>query len=487
MRTFSFFVALNALVLALSGVPAQPQPASGNTPTLALTGGTVVDLTAWGESARDLENATVLIRDGHITEVGPSTTIKIPKDARVLDCHGKYILPGLVDGYAGMNNQRQASANLYMGVTTVVVRNDAQHGAVSLNANPSPHLYLIDTVGSTDNWSLLGHQPQWAEKLQAGTHPSELSPEETTRQLSDTARMGTRVLFLGRNITAANTQRIIARAHQLGLITYGEFAATPYEVGINAGVDVLIRMDRYDLGDVPDELQRPLAEDPWGAAANTAYDYAGRVPPTDLRLRNYAHFVASHHAVLMPAFSLYYVNLPGHRNLWKEQAAALLDPAHLNEPSNPATGEMDYPLSPWTHRLPAPSQHWMEDNLRKKADQHATRLWQINEAIFSEFPHYLAASGASVHGTMPGISLHTELELLVRLGLTPREALASATTNYAVQFGWYELGVIAPGRRADVLVLDANPTKNIWNARRINTLLLDGNIIDREALLRQRK
>ncbi len=85
-------------------------------------------------------------------------------------------------------------------------------------------------------------------------------------------------------------------------------------------------------------------------------------------------------------------------------------------------------------------------------------------------------------GTMPGISLHTELELLVRLGLSPREALAAATNNYALQFGWRELGEIAPGRRADILVVDGDPTVSIWNVRRISTLLLDGNVVDRETL-----
>src|SRR6202000_2966866 len=110
----------------------------------------------------------------------------------------------------------------------------------------------------------------------------------------------------------------------------------------------------------------------------------------------------------------------------------------------------------------------MEEGQRKKANQAAMRLWQINEAIFSAYPHYLAASGAPVEGTMPGISMHTELEMLVRLGLSPREALAAATSNYAVQFGWTELGQIAPGRRADILVLDGDPTASIWNARRIN-------------------
>jgi imidazolonepropionase-like amidohydrolase len=86
-------------------------------------------------------------------------------------------------------------------------------------------------------------------------------------------------------------------------------------------------------------------------------------------------------------------------------------------------------------------------------------MWRINETIFAAFPHYLAASGAPVLGTMPGISLHTELELLVRLGLSPREALAAATNNYALQFGWNELGQVAPGRRADIWLSTATPPR----------------------------
>jgi imidazolonepropionase-like amidohydrolase len=115
------------------------------------------------------------------------------------------------------------------------------------------------------------------------------------------------------------------------------------------------------------------------------------------------------------------------------------------------------------------------------------RLWRINEAIFTAYPHYLAASGAPVFGSMPGISEHTELEMLVRLGLSPREALAAATNNYALQFNWVELGQIAPGRRADILIVDGDPTQNIWNARRISGLIVDGNVLDREALLNGKK
>jgi hypothetical protein len=482
---------LGAVGLVLAAQLVWPQapftPRNPSSVPLVLVGGTVVDLTEWGGSAKDLPDAIVIVRDGRITDVGSRMAVSIPKGARVIDCTGKYLIPGLIDGFAGMNSQGQANAYLYMGVTTVVAVSDFRRGVIDFSASPSPHLYLMDSIGSSNNWSLLAKRPEWALKLREIGPPAELSPEDTLHQLTDTAQLGTRALWLGHSLTAANAQWIIARAHQMGLATYGEFVATPYDVGVLAGVDVLVHMGRYELGVIPDELQRPLVEDAEGQAATTAYDYTERLPPTDPHLHEYARFLATHHAALMPTLSIYYAQLPGHRNLWKEPAAGLLDPARIFEPTNRETGEMDYPLSIWTRHLPAVGQRYMEESLRKKADQSALRLWRINETLFSAYPHYLAASGAPVQGSLPGISMHTELELLVRLGLSPREALAAATNNYSIQFGWSELGLIAPGRRADILVVDGDPTMNIWNARRISGLIMDGNVIDREKLLHQKQ
>lgn len=475
--------AFSFLAAPLAWLQAPFAPKAAPSVPLVLAGGTVVDVTDWGRSAKDLPDAIVIIRDGRITNVGSRMAVSIPKGARVIDCTGKFLIPGLIDGFTGVNSQGQANADLYMGVTTVVAVSDPRRGVVDFAASPSPHLYPLDSVGSTDNWSLLAKRPEWALKLREGARRVELSPEDTLAQLTETARLGTRAVWLGHNLTAANVQWIMARAHQLGLVTYGEFVATPYDVGVAAGVDVLVHMGHYELGVLPDELQRPLVEDSEGTAAATAYDYAERLPPTDPHLISYGHFLATHHAALMPSFSIYYAQLPGHRNLWHEPAALLLDPSRVFDPTNRFTGEMDYPLSPWTRHLPGSAQRWMEESLRKKAEQSAMRLWRINETLFSEYPHYLAASGAPVQGSLPGISMHTELELLVRLGLSQREAVAAATNNYSLQFGWNELGLIAPGRRADILVLAGDPTESIWNVRRISTLILDGNVIDRGRLL----
>jgi len=479
--------------------PNQPKPVLVN--VIALTGATLVDVTDFGRSAKDLPDAVVLIHEGKILEAGSRQTVQVPKGAKVIDCSGKYIIPGLIDGYAGLNSQGQANAFLYMGVTTVVGVSDYRRGWVMTNPAPGPHVYLMDSVGSSDNWSLLGNRlggrsqlrgqsrsaVDWAAKLREAGRPTELNLEDTSRQLTDIARAGVRVVWLGPNLTAANVQWIVAHAHQMGLVAYGDFVATPYKVGVEAGVDALPGMEHYLLGAITDELQKPLAEDPFGSSASTARDYSQKVPTTDLHLRNYARLLGNHHSALMPSFSRYFQRLPEHRNLWKEPVASLIDPQKLNNPPDPLTGEMRYQVSAMARHSPTATARWIEDGYRKRADQGALRMWQINEEIFGAYPRYLAASGSGVDGALPGISLHIELEMLVRLGMTPREALAAATSNYSAQFGWSELGLIAPGRRADLLVVDGNPAQNIWNARRISTIMIDGIVVERESLLNGRR
>jgi len=82
----------------------------------------------------------------------------------------------------------------------------------------------------------------------------------------------------------------------------------------------------------------------------------------------------------------------------------------------------------------------------------------------------------------PGFSLHDELELLVDSGLPPVAALRAATSTPAAVFPKLETGSVAPGRRADLVLLDANPLIDIHNARRIRAVVLAGRYFDRRAL-----
>jgi imidazolonepropionase-like amidohydrolase len=88
---------------------------------------------------------------------------------------------------------------------------------------------------------------------------------------------------------------------------------------------------------------------------------------------------------------------------------------------------------------------------------------------------------------MPGISLHHELAALVSIGHTPREALATATSNFGATFAnWGPVGEIQPGYRADILVLDRDPRIDVANLETLSTVVLAGKVRDPKALLGQR-
>ncbi len=84
--------------------------------------------------------------------------------------------------------------------------------------------------------------------------------------------------------------------------------------------------------------------------------------------------------------------------------------------------------------------------------------------------------------------LHWDLELLVRAGLSPLEALRTATSNAAAALGLEgQLGCISPGAVADLVVLEADPLKDIRNTQKVHSIIQGGRIIDRPALLKKAK
>lgn len=118
---------------------------------------------------------------------------------------------------------------------------------------------------------------------------------------------------------------------------------------------------------------------------------------------------------------------------------------------------------------------------------------ELADAKRAGLSHFLSYVGRANHvgvpilagsdvATDPGESLLREVELLVEAGLTPREALMSATANPAHSLRRADLARIAPGAPASFLILEANPTEDIAALRRIDTVLLRGRIFDRETL-----
>ena len=97
----------------------------------------------------------------------------------------------------------------------------------------------------------------------------------------------------------------------------------------------------------------------------------------------------------------------------------------------------------------------------------------------------LAATDVGIPMLVPGLSLHEELVLLVGAGLTPLEALRTATVNPAKVMGLAgSLGTIEMGKLADLVLLDANPLADIANTRQIRAVVADGRLYRRADLER---
>src|SRR5688572_17311851 len=122
----------------------------GQTDVIALKGGTIIDVENFGRSTSDIKNSVVLVSGNKIIAAGPSGKIRIPAGAKVVDVSGKFIVPGLIEGFGSVTNQSFANAYLYMGVTTVVTVEDNRRGKTFWNASPSPALYMQDFFQGCD-------------------------------------------------------------------------------------------------------------------------------------------------------------------------------------------------------------------------------------------------------------------------------------------------------------------------------------------------
>ena len=92
------------------------------------------------------------------------------------------------------------------------------------------------------------------------------------------------------------------------------------------------------------------------------------------------------------------------------------------------------------------------------------------------------AQRLDAHQVLPG--LHGELELYVKGGFTPVEALRTATVTAADALGaGADLGTIAPGKLADMVVIDGNPLTRIEDARRVNTVIKNGQVLDMKLIM----
>ena len=399
-------------------------PAGG---TVAMTGARVID----GTGAQPLEKATIVISNGRIEAVG--TKVKVPAGATRIDMSGKTIMPGIINAHGHLSFKfddslparerltRQLRVYSDYGVTTVVVLGTGQgdlEDAIKLR-DEQAH-------GTLDR----------ARVYAAGPSLRNIKTAEEARARVD-AYADSKVDLIKMHITGSpeDTQPavykvLIDEAHKRGLRVAAHLFYIKDARGLlDAGVDVIAHSVRDQDVDAP-------------LIAEIKRRDVGYIPTLT---RDLAIFV---YESTPPFFTDPFFLREG--NFYHNQIAQLTDPAQQEKTRN-----------------------------SQEAQSIKQALKQANRNLKT-----LSEAGVSIGlGTDSGINLgqwqgffeHMELEMMVKAGLTPMQALVAGTGGAAHVWRLEQnLGTIQAGKQADLLVLSANPLTDIRNTRQIDSIWIGG-------------
>lgn len=367
-----------------------------------------------------LDEIDVLLREGKIERMGRS--IAAPQEAEIVDGTGKTLLPGLIDAHTHVFFPQHLERALIFGVCTELdmfmnqtMARFLRKGGVSADTAPRTDLFSAGTLVTAPG----GHGTQFGLPI-----PTIEKPEDAESFVSARIAEGSDYIKIvyehaRPTISLETLKAVIAAARKKGKLAVVHIS-TQKEAreALEAGADGLVHV----FDDV-------APEEKWG------------------------EFVASKKAFVIPTLTvLESVNgLSGGRVLSEDR---FLEPLLFDSEKQNLQNSFRSP-----------------EQARKERFSFA--LAAVRAMKKAGVP-ILAGSDAPNRGTIHGASIHRELELLVEAGLQPKEALSSATEVAAKSFGLKDRGRIAPGFKADLILVQGDPTVDIRTTRNILRIWKDG-------------
>lgn len=375
-----------------------------------------------GTDAPPILNGVLVVRDGRIAQVGPRGRVPVPPGARVVDVRGKTIIPGLWDMHAHASQIEWAPAYLATGVTTIRDMGGESRFLLAFRR-------AIDRQGAPGPRMLLAGLVDGDSSTAFGTVVAS-TPEQGRAVVDAYHAAGFEQMKLYTVLPPVAVRSIVDRAHAVGMTVTGHVPrALGLEGSLDAGMDQIAHL--------------PLNGDP-------------DAPVT----RRLITRLATAGTVLDP--TLPWIELLGRANG---------TPIERFEPGITAI---------------APALQANYRSVRNIADsaqvarQFAQTLRLIKALYDARVPLV-----AGTDGGVPGYSLLRSIELFVVAGIPPLAALQSATIDAARAMHLdQDTGTLTAGKRADLVVLDANPLEAIANIRRTRWVMSHGRLYDSAALRR---
>jgi len=428
-------------------------------PSVAITDVTVVDV----EQGRTIGLRTVLIEGGRVVAIDEPAASHIPDGAQRVDGHGRFLIPGLVDMHVHLfNNATHRPPNTWAfplfianGITAV------REMAAIPQSMPIVHAWRK----ATENGTLIA-----PHIIAAGVVAYGPSPDEAVRQVDVAADAGADFIKVFSDISAPSWRAVIDAAHRRSLPVMGH---VPAGISVLAAAQAGQRTDEHltQIFESCSTIERAVFDERHGLEGEAL---VARSDAQESRVLEAFDQPACDHVAAALAKS------------GQAQVPTLVLPYEESKPAGRAPAND----SRWKYLRTDERTRWLRAQQSLTPDERAVaaRRWPVARKIVTTLHHagavLLAGTDTPMPNVYPGDSLHEELALLVESGLSPAEALRSATLAPALFLGIADrMGSVSVGKRADLVLLDANPLTDIRNTRRIRAVLLDGHLLTHPALV----
>ena len=458
---------------AVALIAASLSPVTGNAqhpaplPALVIRGATLID----GTAGAPVANSVIVIRDGRIAAVGKAGAVSIPKNARVIDAAGKWIIPGLVDahvhyGQSGWFDARPDAADVRAEYPyPQVVASLRDHADRFFRA------YLCSGVTATFD---VGGYP-WSRMFQARGEQEPLVPHIAAAgallsTIDPKVGLPDEQQFV--LMTTDSAVRYAVRSHAaMGSAAIKVWYIVPptWTSADSSHYSHLVHV----AGEEADSVGLPLivhatglweAKDAIRAGARVLVHSVFSQPVDD----EFLTLAREHHVIYVPTLAVYegyaemYLGMPADSLPYPTACVDSVTKAKL------AQGLPDSLRPPWARgpgaKMPA----------NRQVATALANLKRVQDAGIT----VAMGTDAGNPGTLHGPSVYREMDLMHQAGLTPMQIIVDATRNGADAMGRLkEFGTLEAGKSGDLVILDADPTSDIDNVRRVSRVIKHGNVV----------
>ena len=427
-------------------------------PVVALTHVRVIDGT--GAAARD--DQTIVIAKGKIESISDATSANVPKDAQVLDLHGHSVIPGLVGMHDHMfypmgngifGEMAFSFPRLYLaaGVTTIRTTGALEpytdlelKKQIDKGETPGPHIHVTGPyLEGAGSWALQMHQLS--------------GPDDATKTVNFWLDQGVDNFKAYMFLTPAELKAAADAAHKRGAKVTGHLCAVGFREAAALGIDDL------EHGLLVDTEFYPWKK-PGECPEKTDYDLISKLDVNAGPVHDMIVDLVQRHVAVTSTLPVFEMSVPARPTMQQRILDALAPDARSAVLNNKVRAS---DASAIRQRYHSDSSPWAAAFKKEMEFEHA----------FSQAGGLLLAGldPTGMGGVIAGFGDQREVELLVEAGFSPLEAIHIATANGAQFMGELDrVGTIAPGKQADLVVIQGDPSKQIEDIEKVETVFKDG-------------